>query len=141
MIKIKRHTNLIAIRKALPLFEKLYPKKSRKEILDGLRILKKNHRYSLLIAYKDKEAVGIVGLSIGFLLYSGKYLQISSLYIDPKHRNEGIAQALFATADQVAKAQNCEKIVLDSYVTNQESHKTYLREDFEIKAYHFMKEL
>jgi len=141
MITVKKHTRLIAIKKSLPLFEKLYPKKTKKEIIAGLKTLIKQHKYCLLVAYKNNEPVGITGITIGYLLYVDKFLRVSNLYIDPNHRNEGTAQLLMSEAEKIAKQKKCTQIVLDSYVVNRDSHKTYLKENFAIEAYHFIKRL
>ena len=141
MIKIKTYKYIFNLKNALSLLGELYQNKNQQELKTALHILKKQQDFHLLIAYKNNNAVAIACVNSGYLIYCAKYLQLSSLYIKPEFRNIGIAQSLFNEAEKIALKTKCSKIVLDSYITNNNSHKTYFRENFSINAYHFTKEL
>ena len=141
MIKIKETKYLFNLNKVINLLNELYPHKQPNELKKGLKLLRKQKDFHLIVAYDKSEAVAISCINSGYLLYCEKYLQISSLYIKPDYRNLGIAQNLFKKAVIIAKKTKASKIVLDSYITNNDSHKTYFRENFSINAYHFVKEL
>ena len=141
MIITRTYTHYFRIKKFLPLFCELYSKKSPYLLQRELKELTKNKNYKLLVTFYDKKPVAIASITEGFVIYCGKYLQISNLYVKKEHRNLGIAKELLNETKRLAKNKNCKHIMLDSYVTNKASHKTYFREEFEIKAYHFMKEI
>jgi len=141
MINLKIYKHIFNAKGALQLLGELYQDKNPEELKKAIYSLKKQKDFHLLIAYQQNEAVAITCLNSGYLIYCGKYLQLSSLYIKPKFRNLGIVQSLFKKAEQIALKTKCSKIALDSYITNNNSHKTYFRENFSINAYHFIKEL
>lgn len=73
--------------------------------------------------------------------YAGKSCEPDHIYIHPNHRNKGIGKKLFEFIYRYAKEKGCETSELNSYVSNYRSHKFYLNEGYEIKGYHFLKEL
>lgn len=139
MITTRTYHRYFSIKKFLPLFCELYPHKTPDILKKELKILAKNKHYKLLVTFYNNTPVAIASLTEGFLLYCNKYLQISNLYVNKQHRNLGIAKSLINQAEKHAKDSQCKCIMLDSYVTNKTSHQTYFREEFEIKAYHFIK--
>lgn len=141
MIKVKITKYFFQTKKIINLLNELYPEKSYTELKKGLCLLKKNPDFHLLTASNDQEIIATACLHSGYLLYCAKYLQISSLYIKPNFRNLGIAQKFFEEAEKIAHKNSCNQMVLDSYITNNNSHKTYYRENFSINAYHFVKKL
>jgi len=141
MIKIKKYNSLFYIKKFIPLFSEFYPKKTRKEIIKGLKTLKKTYKYDLLVAFQNNEPIAIAGLTYGYLLYCDKFLRLSNIYVKPEYRKLGVAQLLIAKAEIIAKKNNCPQIILDSYIDNETAHKTYLKENFSITAYHFTKKI
>ena len=141
MINLKIYKHIFNAKGALQLLGELYQDKNQEELKKAIYSLKKQKDFHLLIAYQQNEAVAITCLNSGYLIYCCKYLQLSSLYIKPKFRNLGIVQSLFKKVEQIALKTKCSKIALDSYITNNNSHKTYFRENFSINAYHFIKEL
>jgi len=141
MVITKTYKRYYKVKKFLPIFCKLYPNKPIALLKQELKELVKNKSYKLLVVFDGVDPIAIASLNEGFLLYCGKYLQISNLYVESKHRNIGIAKMLIGKAEEYAKKSHCKYVVLDSYVTNKASHKTYVREGFEPKANHFMKSI
>ena len=138
---IKQYTSFFLIKKYLPLFLELYPKRDRKYILVGLKELCKKHHYRLLVAFVDKKAIGILGLNKKFLLCSEQYMQISNFYIKLPFRKTGIAQDMLILAEKIAEKQKCKQIALYSYIDNTEAHKIYKKDRFKITSYYFSKQL
>ncbi len=129
------------MRKFIPLFSELYPKKTAAEILALLKLMVKKEHYQLLVAYQDKEPIGLAGLTPEILLYSGKTLRISNLYVQEASRKLGVAALLIKEAEAIAKKHAAQKLVLDSYLTNKKSQQFYLKENFTIETNHFVKNL
>ena len=78
---------------------------------------------------------------IGALLYCGKFIQVSSLFVRSNTRNKGIAQLLMGNIENEGKINNCDNIVLDSFTNNTDSHEFYQKLGFEKKTFHFMKKI
>ena len=71
---------------------------------------------------------------IGAMLYCGKYIQVSSLFVRDNSRNQGVAQLLMGNIEMEGKAKNCDNIVLDSFTNNTNSHEFYQKIRFEKKT-------
>ncbi|MBT4989610.1 MAG: GNAT family N-acetyltransferase [Rickettsiales bacterium] len=142
MIKITKYTKLSDILEFIPLFSEKYPDLSSDELEKYLTSVINTNEYVLLIAKtQNGEVAGMAAYHIGTMLYCGKFIQVSSLYVKHTARNKGIALMLLTSIETEGKNQNCDNIVLDSFVTNIESHDIYQRLGFERKTYHFMKNL
>jgi GNAT superfamily N-acetyltransferase len=89
----------------------------------------------------EKKIIGISGYSISLMLYCKRFLQLSSFIVDEKYRNLGVGKLILAKAEEIAKENDCQKIVLDSFTINKKSHHLYFREGFKISAFHFIKDL
>lgn len=99
------------------------------------------NNYKMVAAFLDEKIIGISGYTFSLMLYCGLYLQASNLIVDETHRGLGVGKKILNHLEKIAIAQNCQKIVLDSYTENKKSHSLYYREDFYIRGFHFMKDL
>jgi GNAT superfamily N-acetyltransferase len=97
--------------------------------------------YQMLAAYLDKKMVGIAGYWVLTRFYSGKYIHIGNMVVDKDHRSLGIGKLMLDFIEQEGKRQNCEHLMLDSKMDNKKAHNLYLKENFEIMGYHFMKDI
>jgi len=142
MIKITKYSKLSDILEFVPIFREKYANLSTEEIEYYLSITVKTSRYNLLIAQNEQdEVIGMAAFHIGAMLYCGKYIQVSSLYVRDNSRNQGIAQLLMGNIEMEGKAKDCDNIVLDSFTNNTTSHDFYQKLGFEKKTIHFMKKL
>lgn len=67
------------------------------------------------------KGIGYLGLNSRFAIYaSGKFLQITELFVKPEERRQGIARALITAAENEAKAQGVNAIELGA--PRQETH-------------------
>lgn len=142
MCEIKRIDSFTDSEDAMTLLENLYEKRKRTdEIREELKEMFEKYHYMLILAFIDGKPVGVCGLSFNMLLYTGKFVQISNLYVLPEYRKAGIAAKLIGKTKDIARENNISSIMLDSYTTNFNSHKTYFREGFRLKAFHFILDL
>lgn len=83
------------------------------EFNDLISSLKSNHHIYLYI--KDNKVVGTITLLIEQkLIHQGKCVgHIEDLVVDKDHNGMGIAKNLLAYALQIAKDNNCYKVILD----------------------------
>jgi len=104
-------------------------------------LLRDYPHYRVIGAFRDHQLVGVAGIWIATKIWCGRYLEIDNLVVHPLHRSTGIGTALFAHLDQLARDQQCNLLVLDSYTSNHPSHRLYHRLGFEIWGFHFVKPL
>lgn len=98
--------------------------------------------YRCIGAYDAQGAlVGISGFWIKCQFYCRKSIRIDNFIIDEAHRNQGIGAAMVAWLEEEGRRNDCRVALLDSYVSNHNSHKFYFREGFRILGFHFLKEL
>jgi GNAT superfamily N-acetyltransferase len=71
----------------------------------------------------------------------GRVVFLDDLVTDPEIRSQGVGAELLAEVERRGRAAGCERIELDSGVTNQAAHRFYHRHRLGILALHFAKEL
>lgn len=71
----------------------------------------------------------------------GRIIFVDDLVTAPGARSSGIGAALFAALEQRGRAARCERVELDSGLTNQAAHRFYYRQRMEASAMHFAKTL
>ena len=81
----------------------------------------------LLATDEDDAAVGCV-----FLLDHEDGLYVSKLAVDPDRQGEGIGRALMEMAEDIARAQEHDALVLETRIELVENHRTFARLGFEI---------
>lgn len=101
----------------------------------------KRNDYKMVGAFLDNKMIGVCGYWIFVMLYCNRYIQISNLVVDSKYRGLGVGKKILKFCEEIGKANNCQKIVLDSYIQNKKSHSLYFREDYYIRGFHFMKDI
>ncbi|MBL6785384.1 MAG: GNAT family N-acetyltransferase [Rickettsiales bacterium] len=142
MIKITKYRTLSDILKFKDLFLEKYPNLTESKISEYLQDICKTNDYSLLIAEdSDNNILAMCGFHIGTMIYCGKFIQVTSLYVKQAARNQGIAQQLLNNIEIEGKKNNCDNIVLDSFIHNESSHDLYNRFGFTKQTYHFMKKI
>ena len=126
-------TNLASI---IPLVAQLNKNVSLKVLKQRLKLMQTKD-FHCLGAYQKDKLIGVAGYWIGFRFWCGKYIDIDNFVIDEKHRNKGIGKLLMKRLAQIAKDENCEISVLDTYTQNHKSHKFYHQENFQIVGFHY----
>lgn len=71
----------------------------------------------------------------------GRILFIDDLVTATESRSSGLGTMLLTELEQRGYAAGCDRIELDSGVTNQAAHRFYHRHRMEIRAFHFAKPL
>ena len=97
--------------------------------------------FHCLGAYEGETLVGVAGYWLGFRLWCGKYIDVDNFVVDENHRNKGIGKLLMKEIYKIAKTNECDISVLDTYTQNHKSHKFYHHEDYQIVGFHFYKKL
>lgn len=104
-------------------------------------ILREHPHYQAIGAFLDGQLVALAGIWIATKIWCGRYLEVDNLVVHPLHRSGGFGSALLRRIEEIAKEQDCNLAVLDSYTANRPSHRLYHRLGFEIWGFHFVKPL
>ena len=92
------------------------PRQTLEEMIEGLR--QTDNAFSL-IAYYDKEAVGIANCFVGFSTFEArKIINIHDLAVLPNLRNRGIGELLLQSIQKKARKLKCCKLTLEVRVDN-----------------------
>ncbi len=97
--------------------------------------------YRMIGAFDGKNCVGISGFWVNTKIWCGKYIEADNLVVDQNYRSSGIGKILMEWISNEGKKLNCQVSVLDSYVSNEKSHRFYFREGYIIRGFYFYKEL
>ena len=104
-------------------------------------ILTEHPHYQAYGAFSGGTLIGLAGAWVATKVWCGLYLEVDNLVIDPEHRSSGIGTLLMNALEVRARELGCNILVLDSYVSNSPSHRLYHRLGYEIRGFHFVKEL
>lgn len=123
------------------IISQIYSEMNLENYLTHIAEMQKMNNFKMVGAFLDGKMVGVSGYWILIMLYCGKYIQVSNLVIDEKHRSLGIGKKILDFIGDIGRESECKKIILDSYTENKKSHSLYYREEFHIRGFHFMKDL
>lgn len=86
------------------------------------------------MAYENGKAAGLINCVEGFSTFAGKpLLNVHDIIVHEGFRRRGIARALLAHAEQVARERGCCKLTLEVLEGNSGARRAY--EDFGFAAY------
>lgn len=105
------------------------------------RVLREHHHYRAIGAFSEDRLVALTGIWIATKVWCGRYLEVDNIVVDPDHRSGGLGSQLIQAAQKIAEENDCNLMVLDSYTSNYPSHRLYYRLGFEVRGFHFIKEL
>jgi len=102
-------------------------------------LIEDHSHYHLFGAFAAGEMLGVAGAWLATKIWCGRYLEIDNLVVSPEARSRGVGTRLIAHLETLALESGCNVITLDSYTSNQPSHRLYHRLGFEIWGFHFIK--
>ncbi|MFE0703946.1 GNAT family N-acetyltransferase [Streptomyces sp. NPDC058872] len=89
----------------------------------------------------DGRCVGAAGWRIVVNTSSLRQLYVDDLVTASADRSDGVGHALLAHLEGRARAAGCHELNLDSGTQRTRAHRFYLRERFDIVAFHFARSL
>lgn len=99
--------------------------------------------YGFRLAYVsvDGGPVAAAGYRISENLAWGRHLYIDDLITLPEARSQGHGAALLEWLAEVAQAEGCAQLHLDSATWRADAHRFYVREGLEHSSHHFSRSL
>ncbi|SHJ06657.1 GNAT family N-acetyltransferase [Algibacter luteus] len=126
---------------AVPLVYKLNDFKVTEDSLSQRFSEMINQNYECAGIYDNEKLIGVCGLWYCTRHYSGKSAEADHVYIDDGYRGQGLGKKFFDWIYNYLINKGFETIELNTYVSNNQSHKFYFNEGFKILGYHFLKKL
>jgi GNAT superfamily N-acetyltransferase len=97
--------------------------------------------YECVAAFDNGKMIGICGLWYSTRHYIGKSVEPDHVIISEEYRGQGLGKLFFKWIYEYTKEKGCEAMELNTYTSNNKSHKFYYNEGFNIYAFHFLKVL
>lgn len=100
--------------------------------------------YWTFVALTNEKVVGYIGLTKNYFWeQDGEYLKVQALVVDTKFRTLGVGQKLIDMAEQVAKQNNINILLLNcgNRDERQSAHRFYQKVGFEPKSTGYIKRL
>ncbi|HEX4872284.1 MAG TPA: GNAT family N-acetyltransferase [Nevskiaceae bacterium] len=95
----------------------------------------------LLLAVEGERALGLAVWRCLVNTHAGRHVYVDDLVTDSHRRSQGIGRELIAGLEVRARRLGASALTLDSGTQRKSAHRFYLRERFEITAFHFHKSL
>ena len=123
------------VRRCAPALIALRPHLTAEEIVAGVRA-QRVQGYRLAYREQDGAVVSAAGFRPMNTLSWGKTLYIDDLTTLPEARGKGHAGALLGGILELARAEGCGAVHLDSGYARHDAHRLYLNHGFVLHAHH-----
>lgn len=123
-----------------PLIRQLNPQMTRATFARRLKTMKPLG-YRAAGVFNSRHMIAASGFWVRMRFWCGREFDIDNFIVDMHYRKDGVGSLLYAWLEARARAENADRIVLDSYVSSHWAHRFYLRQGFEITGYHLTKAL
>lgn len=125
----------------MPLLQKLNTKTPKDILEERVKEMSLLSNYECIGLFLNNQLVGISGLWYSTRHYIGKSAEPDHVIIDEVHRGQKLGKQFFSWINSYVKSKGCEAIELNAYVSNNQSHKFYYNEGYNIYGFHFLKVL
>ncbi|APG64192.1 GNAT family N-acetyltransferase [Tenacibaculum todarodis] len=125
----------------MPLLQKLNIKTPKDILEKRVKEMASLANYECIGLFLNNQLVGISGLWYSTRHYIGKSAEPDHVIIDEVHRGKKLGKQFFSWINNYVKSKGCEAIELNTYVGNNQSHKFYYNEGYNIYGFHFLKVL
>ena len=97
--------------------------------------------YQLAYIAEKGKPVACAGFRVVEMIHRGRSIYLDDLITMPGLRSKGHGRKLMRWLEAYGRRHGCERLHLDSGTQRNAAHRFYLRERFDITAYHFAKGL
>ena len=125
----------------IPLLTKLNSKTPISILKERVIDMSRHKNYECVGLFLDNKLIGITGLWFTTRHYIGKTVETDHVIIYDSFRGKKLGEKFFKWIDKYVKSKDCEGIELNTYVSNQKSHKFYYNQGYNIYGFHFLKVL
>ncbi|MCW5731091.1 MAG: GNAT family N-acetyltransferase [Alphaproteobacteria bacterium] len=122
----------------------LYPSIDEVTLLGHLANVRQLGWECIVAVAQGGEAGAVVGLSgywIHVRLCYGKYLYVDHFIVAGGERRRGVGRIMWRELERIAHEHGCERIVLDTFVTNSVAQRFWMNQGCGIVGFHFGKQL
>lgn len=119
-----------------PVLLQLRPAYTAQSLVERI-LFQMQHGFRTACLYEDGKPVCVAGFVIVEKLAWGRTLYVDDLVTDAHSRSTGAGHAMMDWLKDLAGAEGCEQVHLDSGVARTEAHRFYEREGFDRASYHF----
>ncbi len=89
--------------------------------------LQKRKECSIILAFDDKQAIGLCNCFEAFSTFASKpLLNIHDVFVAKAYRKQGIARQMMTYAETIAREKGCCKLTLEVLSKNEKAKKSYL---------------
>lgn len=120
--------------------QELRPHLVRCDFLATVRLMQQDG-YQLGYIKNESDVVAVAGFRIATNLFMGKHLYVDDLVTAEQQRSKGYGEQLIHWLRDLAKAEGCAYLHLDSGTHRGRAHKFYFAQGFSIASYHFSEKL
>jgi GNAT superfamily N-acetyltransferase len=93
--------------------------------------------YRLVALFDDGECRAAAGFHLTHGFLHGRFMYVDDLVTSDRNRSKGYGRMLNQHLHEVARANGCATVQLDSGTQRKEAHRFYLRERYDITSFHF----
>lgn len=94
--------------------------------------------YRLLAAWQGERVVALAGYRLQENLLYGRFAYIDDLVVAAGARSQGLGQQLIEAVREEAKRHRCDRLVLDTALSNAFAQRFYFRQGLLATALHFV---
>lgn len=87
--------------------------------------LQQNQNHAIYVAQVPHRVIGWIHVFVEETLVVGKDARIAGLIVHPDARDRGVGRLLMQAAEQWARSQGCERVVVSSNTVRQAAHRFY----------------
>lgn len=128
------------IERCFEVMVELRPLLPREEFVERVRDMEAQG-YRLAYIEQQGEVICVAGYRVTSNLWLGKNLYVDDLVTAEAHRSGGHGAHMLRWLRELAIAEDCKALHLDSGSQRRRAHKFYLEHDLEIVGFHFLEEL
>lgn len=137
-----RHAETDAeIRACYPVVHMLRPLLESADALVGAVRLQGREGYRALALWDGDTPYAYAGYRILNNLIHGRFLYVDDLVSDQTRRSQGAGAAMIAELQRIARAENCDRLVLDTALANAMAQRFYFRNGLLARGLHFAMQL
>lgn len=139
---ILRHAESEAdVRACFHVMRQLRPQLRTPEDLLANVALQSTQGYRLLAAWDESRPLALAGYRRVDNMIHGRFLYVDDLIADETARGQGYGERLLETLRELGRAENCQRLVLDTALSNALAQRFYFRSGFLSRGLHFSMDL